>query len=235
MSAERRYTDEEVGAILRQASEPGARNLPAERDGMTLAELQSIAAEVGIDPRAVEAAARRLESTALAPKGSPIVGTPLVHQHEIVLDVPVREAQYPALIEAIRRAMGRQGVASAGITGLEWRARDAAGGRYVSIRPDGDRTIIRLLGNYRDGAVAWFAVGGVGGGMSILVMLKTLGFLVPAGFLLPLGLLPAAGAGYLTGRWLWKRRYRAEEREFADTLHAVTALLEAGARRPPED
>ncbi len=33
---------------------------------------------------------------------------------------------------------------------LEWKARSAMGGRYVSIRSEGDRTRIRVLGNYRD-------------------------------------------------------------------------------------
>lgn len=63
MDSDRRYTEDEVEEILRQATHVSAasdRSL-ASFDGMTLAELQDIAGEVGIDPVQVSRAAAALD------------------------------------------------------------------------------------------------------------------------------------------------------------------------------
>ena len=87
---------------------------------------------------------------------------------------------------AIRRATGRQGIVRTEFGGLEWQARDALGGRYVSLQPQDGKTHIRVFGNFRDGAVAapW-------GGLPAGVIMAAVG----AGVMKTLGLAAFVGAG----------------------------------------
>jgi hypothetical protein len=60
---ERRFTEEEVAAIFTQAAEarvPGQRQLPP-AEGMTLAQIQEIGREVGIQPEQLAQAAKAIE------------------------------------------------------------------------------------------------------------------------------------------------------------------------------
>ena len=65
----------------------------------------------------------------------PILGAPVAPQHEIRILREVSEDEYGAIVDTIRRCMGRQGVVGEQLGGLEWMARDGMGGRYVSVRP----------------------------------------------------------------------------------------------------
>ena len=56
--AERRFTEDEVQEILKQAAESGRSDRLAGKQGLSLAELRVIASEVGIDPAELEQAAR---------------------------------------------------------------------------------------------------------------------------------------------------------------------------------
>ena len=60
----RRYSDEEVRALLKRAAEleNEGRMLPASEDGPTLTDLESIASEAGIHPLALREAARELDA-----------------------------------------------------------------------------------------------------------------------------------------------------------------------------
>jgi hypothetical protein len=212
---ERRYDEEEVAIILQRAAETRVGTA----EGLTLAQLKEVAAEVGIDPAAIEAAAGSLDRQ-VASTPSPFLGTPAAPQYEQTVDVPFDRIDQGELVLAIRRAMERHGVLETRADGLEWRARDAGGGRYVSVLSRGESTLVRVLGNFRDGAIAWLAVGGTMTGAATLVLLKSLGVLVP-GPAKGLGFLAAVLTGFVGGRLLWAWRYRRERRRLAATLEAV--------------
>lgn len=57
--SERRYSEKEVAEIMRLATEGTPK--PA-TDGLTLAEIQNVVSELGLDPAAVESAAKRVEA-----------------------------------------------------------------------------------------------------------------------------------------------------------------------------
>ena len=216
---ERRYDEEEVAIILQRAAESRVGSA----EGLTLAQLKEIAADVGIDPAAVEAAAGSLDRRVAAPP-SPLLGTPSAPQYEQTVPVPFDRVDQSELVLAIRRTMERHGVLDAGPNGLEWRARDATGGRYVTVLARGQETLVRVLGNFRDGAGVWLMAGGMMIGMVALVLLKSLGLLVP-GPAKGLGLLLSAVTGFLGGRQLWRWRYRREQQRLSDTVEAVAAVL----------
>lgn len=226
--AGRRYDEDEVALILRTAANPSAAAPAAHGTGLTLAQIQDIASEVGIDPHAVERAAHAL-ALRDAPPASPVLGGPVAPQYEQMVDVAVRSADYPDLVLAIRRAMGRQGIVSTELGALEWRARDAGGGRYVSVRPMGERTLVRVLGNLRDSAFLLFVGSGSLGGALTAAALKALGLAAMLG----VGMFPVIVLGaYLPGRFLFRWRSRREDERLRATLAAVTrALQERGPDR----
>ncbi|TFH66785.1 MAG: hypothetical protein E4G90_01750 [Gemmatimonadales bacterium] len=225
---ERRYDEEEVALILRNAIDPARRGPPDASHGLTLAEVKEIAAEVGIDGRVIEAAANALEVRSTRAT-HPLLGAPMTYQYEQWVEGRVAPEDYPDLVLVIRRVMERHGVVSTDLDQLEWRARSASGGRYVTVKPTDNRTLVRVMGNYRDGALGWFGMAGMMGGLGSLAVLKALGLLATFG----LGAAPVILlAGYLPARWLWRSLARAEDRVLTATLQEVTRALEA--KREPE-
>jgi len=219
---ERRYDEEEVALILRNAIDPAHRGPTESSQGLTLAEVKEIAAEVGIDAKVVEAAATALEirSTRTA---HPLLGAPMTYQYEQWVDGRISAEDYADLMLAIRRVMQRHGIANTDRGELDWRARGGLGGRYVTVRPSGDRTLVRVMGNFRDGATALFMGGGMMGAIGTLAILKSVGLLATLG----LGAAPViAAAGYLPVRLLWRWLARSEDRLLVETLREVTMAVE---------
>lgn len=224
---DRRYSDEEMALILRKATERSLspRSL-GERDGLTLEQLKAIAREVGIDPAAVESAARGLASREPQGRGGALVGAAATPSAEVVVPVDVTAEKLGEVVSIIRRVMGRQGIISHELGALEWRARDVVGGRYVSLRPTAGGTRIRAFGNFRDGALSTFVVGGMAGGALLAALLKSLGVAA----LLGVGTGPVAvAAALLSARFVWKRIGDHEAR----TLERVVAELEEAIGSPP--
>ena len=87
-----------------------------------------------------------------------ILGLPPTVQIERVVPAKLDADLLPQLLDLIRSEFARQGIVEEVLGGFEWRARSVMGGRYVSIRGEGDTTRVRVLGNYRDGLLT-FAFG----------------------------------------------------------------------------
>lgn len=111
MSTDRRFDDREIAAIFARAGllqEAGQRPTPAE--GLTLAQLQDIARDVGLDPSHVAAAARDVASGALAPgTRRHWFGMPIALARTIHFDRPVSEAQWSALVVTLRETFDARG------------------------------------------------------------------------------------------------------------------------------
>jgi hypothetical protein len=89
------YGDKEVGRLLERATELQQGNAPAGSSGLTLAELEQIAAEAGIDPRYLRRAAQELEAS---PEGSTIwtriVGDQLMLVRQVTLPGELTETGF---------------------------------------------------------------------------------------------------------------------------------------------
>ena len=206
---ERRYDDKEVALILKRATETSAAALG---EGLTLEQLKVIAAEAGIDPDAVSSAATSLDR----PKAQAVAATTrsVAPQFERVVEGRLQAEDVPELLAAVRRMMGRQGVVTTEFDGVQWRARDAAGGRYISIQPQGDRTAIRGLGNFRDGAAVSAFIGGTLGAVGVAVLARSFGLVEALG----IGVAPLFAVGALVpARLMWRRLFRRE----STALHAA--------------
>lgn len=222
---ERRYNEDEVALILRSAVDVRAGDATASpSDGLTLTELKEIGAEVGLDGGSIERAARALDTRERTPPTARLLGQPTTAQYERVVPIRLGEKHLPHLLDTIRSEFARQGVVDEVLGGFEWRARSGMGGRYVSIRPEGDQTRIRVLGNYRDGLLATLLGAGPLAGVAAAGLLTTVPVLANPFVLIPVGV----AAGWSTTipfRHAFKKERVSLERVL-DTLEQ--RLLELG-------
>ena len=200
---ERRYNEDEVALILRKAVDAGADDrATATGKGMSLSELKEIGIEVGIDAARIEDAARTLERRDDRPITGSVLGLSTTVQLDRVVPVRLVPEDLPQLLDAIRSEYARQGIVEEVLGGIEWRARSGMGGRYVSIRREGDQARIRVLGNYRDGLKRAAGVG------ALAASLGAAGALV----ILPIALAGGALATIAPWRYLFAREERSAHR-----------------------
>lgn len=220
MADERKFTDEQMALILRQAGE-----LQAQREDRrhTLADIQEIARQVGIDPALVTHAAAGLPRK-LAPESS----TPLVRTVETALPARVTPDELGRMVDAVRRASGAQGSASQVLDSVEWRwgsDRELIDLR-VTITPGTNRTNVRVQ---YDAIGASFLSGFVATVPALLGVTAAFSALpVVAAAAVSTGVIGAAGAGFLAfRRWL--------ARHGASLVDRVSRAIQDESRSEPQD
>ena len=225
--SERRYSQEEFALVLRIASEePDAPDdeesleLTPAREGLTLAQIQEIAAEVGIDPNRVSRAA------ALLPKGhesglARILGGHPTTSLERVVEGEASEADLRRIADAVRREMGIPGKASEVLGALEWKGNTTATIVSASATPRDGSTVLQVSS---DSAGALMTIVGAAGLPTLGAVALTLTKLVfgetDAGIVMGLlsGLLPAA----LVTRTLWSRTTKAWRGRLVKIMDAMS-------------
>ncbi|UCG86092.1 MAG: hypothetical protein JSW71_19645 [Gemmatimonadota bacterium] len=214
----RRYSDREMALILRRAADLQAHGADAVRQEQshTLAEVEQLAVEVGIDPRYVAEAAQAVDAEPTV-KSAPVLGAPTGYQIGRVIAGEVSEAEFADVLDAIRRTTGKRGEVSRVLGSLEWRSVSVKGESFVTVSPREGKTAIRIGGQYGRGAV--FVYGLVAGiGAALLV-----GASVSTGSPIDLGTLAAVGAGsYLAARTAWQAVAGRAERKLRKALEEVT-------------
>jgi hypothetical protein len=165
---ERKFTDQEVREILRQAVEKAPSRALAKSEGLSLAELKTIGQEVGIDPVRLEDAAR-----AVVLKGrrrtNLLLGAPTVLNLERKVDGAFDAEETPEILSLIRRTMGQQGEVDEIHGSLEWTARSDSGERYVTLSSRDGTTTIRGAANLTNAAALTFLPVGIVGLITSLV------------------------------------------------------------------
>lgn len=161
------YSDEEFALILRQATRLASGDEPpgSSSAGLTLAEMQAAAAEVGIDPTLVERAARLLAVTTPASLPDKLIGGPVRHVHEARFPTELDENRADRLLSAVRIADGNAGSASAGHSspfGMTWHSGGELEKLAVTARPDEDGTSVSILFDRRLTLVPVVAFSGCG-------------------------------------------------------------------------
>lgn len=231
----RRYSEKEAGTILRKAAEmQRAEPSAADPAGFSLAELEEVAREAGIDPAVVRIAAAELSVTRAESFSKALVGGPLTVQFETELAGEYPAESFDALVPVIQSASSWQG--QAGVVGksLTWSARadSNTSSLQVLVVAGGGKTLIRveerlggmagaLFGGIIGGAGAGAGLGiGVGVGAAIGSTLMTLGF--------PVLML---GGSYYLSRAIYAayvRKERGKMRSLLDQLsaHASSAIAE---------
>jgi len=237
-AARRRFSGDEVQQIVKRATELEATT-PTASGAMTIGGVEALAAEVGIAPSVVRAAADSLGPSLGAPisapesiQSNPWVGGPTTIVIERVLDGELPDTEYSVLVDETRRLLKNVGQVSQLGRSFSWVASPGATRRslelVVSVRSG--RTRITVQENLAPLIGAMF--GGIGGGMGGGGMGPIIGILVGAlhfpgvamAAIIPLWL----GTTYVTARTAYhfsaKRRAQQMER-LADRLAALAREL----------
>ena len=153
MSKKRLYSGTEISAVLKRAAELHRDQGPTDTSGLTLAELEQIAAEVGIDPAFVKTAATELEEDRTDTEFH-FWGGPLSVDLERIVEGEVSEAKWEEIVMEIRRIFGAAGKTGQLGRSLEWIHGDQTGERaHVTLTPMGGQTRIRIFTRMTDWAV----------------------------------------------------------------------------------
>lgn len=147
---QRVYSDEEFALILRKAAElaSGAESPGSSSTGLTLTEMKSAAAQVGLDPAFVERAARMLAATASASPLERLIGGPLRHDHEVRFPITLDENRAALLLSAVRTNSGRAGsrdVGHSGSMGMTWHDGGDTEALRVTARLEEDGTAVSVV------------------------------------------------------------------------------------------
>lgn len=116
MTEDRKYTDEQMALILHKVGELQSQR---EEGRHSLAEIQEIARQVGLDASLVPHVAAGIQGRARA---AATAGSSVVQTVETVLPARVSPEQMGRLLDAIRRASGAQGTSRQVFDTVEWRA-----------------------------------------------------------------------------------------------------------------
>jgi len=138
---ERRYSDEDVQRILASAVESDAAlGAGASGRGMTLAELQLIAAEAGVSPASVAAAAAELDHAPLAPANSRVLGLRDSVGLTVALPRALDDAEWRRLVALLRDTFAAQGREGDLAGRREWRN----GNLRIALESVGDTALLEM-------------------------------------------------------------------------------------------
>ena len=245
----RRYSGGEVQEIVKRAAELEASS-PTASGAMTIGGVEALAAEVGIKPDIVRAAADALRPSdgvpapLIAPsvRSNPWIGGPTRIAIERIVDGEIPESEYAVMVDETRRTLQNVGQVSQLGRSFSWVASPGASQRkleiVVSVR--GGRTRITIQENF--GPLIGAMFGGIGGGMGgggiwpVIGIFLGVFHLPPSavGAIVPLWL----ATTYATARTAYHRTSRRRVRELEEVADRLAALARelAPARpalRPP--
>jgi hypothetical protein len=244
----RRYGDEEVGLILKRAAEL-QRQEPAgsgEGGGLSLAELEEIAAEAGIDPRYLRRAADEVDTQAMPLRGEGLerlLGAPLTLKFDRILTGELPEGGFEALLPEIQDTAEGYGQPSLLGHTLTWQSTSSNSERTlrVTVSSSAGRTRIRIEERSSQLAAQLFGgmTGGIGGGVGLGVGLGVgIGALQSALFAIawPVSLISGS---FLLARTIYRSAVRRRQRVLRDLLDRLTEAVEVAiasqALEPGED
>ena len=220
--AERRYSDDEIAEIFRAATEGAeSRAVPAEHaEGVTLADLQSIANEVGISPVAVARAAQALDHPQRAVVPERFLGFPLAVERTVALDRALTDLEWERLVSRLRQVFRASGSVRAQGAIREW----SNGNLHALLEPTATGYQLRM-GTLKGGAAQSAAAGAVAltvmAGTAITAALQgTLSHAAPA-----IASLTAIGAFLFANGTVrlpfWARRRREQMEGIAEWIAAM--------------
>ena len=242
---ERRFSEEEFALVLRMASEVQDGSDPASdrshpREGLSLSEIQEIAAEVGIDPGRVSRAVALLPAGGDSAEVRLLGGGPR-HRLEHSVSGEIREKDLGRIVEVARRLVGVQGEAREVLGAVEWSGSTSTTKFSISATPREGKTTLQASIDRFESLMGIYA----GVGMGVLgVVAVTMGKLFfgesDAGIVAALlsGIPPA----FLVTRTLWKRSSKKwRERLFhlmdamAEEADVVVSRMEEGMAEGTEE
>lgn len=221
---ERKFTDEEVWEILKEAVEKAPSRALAKKEGMSLAELKSIGEEVGIDPSRLEDAARAVTLRKRNPPNR-LLGGPTVLNFERKVQGEFDPDDTPEILSVIRQTMGQQGEVEEIRGSLEWSAKGDASATYVTLSARDGTTTIQGSSNLSGVAVLTYLVPGFMGFIPTLVgLIKFIKDGSIPGLVIGLAVLPIL---YPILRTIFKKISENESAKLEQVVDGLARLTEA--------
>lgn len=228
----RRFSDEEVQEIVKRAAEREAAD-PTLSGSLTIGGVEALAAEVGIAPEVVRSAAASLEAgtrgvaAAGSPRTNPFIGGPTRLLYERIVPGEVPDAEFPTMVEEIRRTLQNVGHVSQLGRSFTWTAGLTSARRSlevaVSVRGGQTRIVVQETLSNLIGGIFGGIGGGMGGGGMGPIMAAFGGMHLPA--LALVGILPAWFATtYAVARTVYSRMTRRRAQELERTADRLSAL-----------
>jgi hypothetical protein len=146
---ERTYSDSEVALVLKRAAELEQRRGSPRGEGLTLAQLEDIAREAGLDPSLVAEAALELDAGPLA-HGGTLFGPPATQRRVETVPGKLNEEGLRALVELVDRRVNQEGIVTTALGTVRWTGQDRLKGTQVSVGPAGEDTRIEVVQRYRE-------------------------------------------------------------------------------------
>jgi hypothetical protein len=238
----RRFNEKEVAQIIKRASELQQLESTTESTaGMSLAELEQVAREAGLDPALVRRAATDLDTRVTDRQPSPFLGAPTVLVLERTIDGEVPSDEYEALVLEIQRELGGVGTGSTLGRSLVWtmqgtdRRRVSTRTVQVTVTPRNGRTTIRMeepLGQLAGGLFGGL-MGGLGGGTSGIAFGIGMGVFHSAP--IAVGIIGAMVSGsYLLARTIFGRTVRGRGERLQRLMSRLAEHVSATATHTPE-
>jgi hypothetical protein len=237
----RRFDDEEVSVILKRAAEMQEAQSGTSA-GMTLADLEEVAREAGLDPALVRRAAADLELTGgrgVEPARAGFLGAPTRLRYERVVDGELAADDYEAVVDEIRRTLDDMGLVSTLGRTLAWRTTPGSGRRQARVREvsvtvvaRGGKTGIRVeeAATSLAGGLFGGLMGGLGGGGGGIAM--GIGVGVFHSPLAAAGLWAACIAGgYGLARTVFRAAIRERSRTLDGLADRLVAIVDESVRR----
>jgi hypothetical protein len=217
----RRYNEQEVRSILELATRDRAVSAPAaSASGLTLTEIQSIGAEVGIDSAVVARAAAALDDHPDIQTRA-VLGVPFATGMTVALPRALTEEEWDQLVAELRSTFGASGLVRSEGSYKEWRNGNLHA--VVERAPAGYR--LRLT--TRKGNAAAFAGAGVIGIAAAAITWATGFTFIDGSTLLPPILFGGGGVAALAANAArlprWAKRRQQQMQHVASVLRQILA------------
>ena len=215
-----RYSEKQAAAILRRAVERSAAAGAEGSSGISLAEMERIAGEIGIDPQHVRAAAAEVS-------GSRATATPGVIDLEQVVAVELSEEAWDSILAELRRVFGDAGTTSAVGRAREWDLRQDTTSVHASLISRNGSTKVHLMSNYSSAMGVGWVLWGIFSFMAVFLATVAggkIGGLDQAliNFLIAGGISGGAFLGIRAATQSWHRK---QQERMGSLLQRVTGLV----------
>lgn len=235
------YGEEEIGRILKRATELQHREPSAPPAGVTLAELEDIAREAGIDPSYLRRAALEVDSGVSDPSfWDKVIGEEWMLVRDVSIPGELTQDGFERIVEAIHSRSKEHGQPSLLGRTLTWRAETANKTRTIQVvvtSRDGT-TQIRLEENLSQVAVGLFsgvtagAGLGFGLGLGLPIGIEVLGSALFA-TAAPLGMI---GVSFVACRAIYRGMVKRRRAHMADLFDRIvseaTAAIDQATLEP---
>jgi hypothetical protein len=220
----RRYSDEEFALILRKASEISEVGDGSHPDGLSLSEIQQIAAEAGIDSSAIARAAAGLPEQS-RDKVAAIIGGPLMYRHERTLPGKISEEGLSKILQTVRRTASRQGETEHVLDSLEWQTVDEPSQIFVNVSARDSGTTIEVVGDRRTAGALTVLLPTIGSFMGSMILGEKV--IEPTTALGVVGIFGGVfGSAAIVSRSLWIRTSASFQRRLGAIMEEASRTAE---------